>query len=110
MGRPPAPGGRWSAVGRDRVDELIFGVVRGVDAPAAADSGEDDRRLLVFAVDTRTHGAARLVVDVGELELLDDAELPGDAVVTPFVYAVAGPAPAVATAHARFMAHLEREY
>src|SRR5437588_680836 len=54
--------------------------------------------------------AARLLVDVGELELLDEADLPGDAVVTPFVYAVAGPSAAVAAAHARFMAHLEREY
>ncbi len=93
------------------MDELIYGVVRGVDAPAAsADAGADERRLLVFAVDTRTHGAARLLVDVGELELLDEADLPGDAVVTPFVYSVAGPSAAVATAHARFMAHLEREY
>jgi hypothetical protein len=93
------------------VDELIYGVVRGVDAPAAGPSAApDDRRLLVFAVDTRTHGAARLLLDLAELDRLDEAALPADAVVTPFVYALAGPAAAVAAAHARFADHLSAQY
>src|SRR5215217_7508574 len=91
-------------------DEVVYGVVRGVDAPGGPSAAEDERRLLVFAVDTRTHGAARLLVDLAELERLDEADLPADAAVSPYVYALAGPADQVAAAHARFAAHLEAAY
>ena len=91
-------------------DEVIYGVVRGVDAPGGPSAAEDERRLLVFAVDTRTHGAARLLVDLAELARLDEADLPADAAVTPYVYALAGPADQVAAAHARFAAHVEAAY
>ena len=57
-------------------DEVVYGVVRGVDAPGGPSAAEDERRLLVFAVDTRTHGAPRLLVDLAELERLDEADRP----------------------------------
>jgi hypothetical protein len=106
------------------MDDLIYGVIRGVDAPAARSSRTpsdvagsaaaeplpEDRRLLVFAVDTRTHSAPRLLLDLDELGRLDEADLPADAYVTPYVFALAGPAPLVTAAYARFMAHLRAEY
>ena len=92
------------------MDGLIYGVLRGVDVPARGDAAPDERRLMVFAVDTRTHGAARLLLDLAELDRLDEAELPADATVTPWVYALAGPAAALAAAHARFAAQVETEY
>jgi len=92
------------------MDELVYGVVRGVDVPGGRDAADDERRLLVFSVDTRTHGAARLVLDLPELDKLDDADLPADSTVTPFVYALAGPAETVAEAHTRFAAQLQTAY
>lgn len=92
------------------MDELVYGVVRGVDVPAAPGAAEDARRLMVFSVDTRTHGAARLVLDLAELDRLDDADLPADAAVTPLVYALAGPAAAVAVAQEPFAARLQDAY
>jgi len=91
-------------------NELVYGVVRGVDAPGGPSAAEDERRLLVFAVDTRTHGAGRLLVDLAELERLDDADLPADAAVTPYVYALAGPADRVAEAYGQFAARIEAAY
>ncbi|SRR5579884_571588 len=90
--------------------DLVYGVVRGVDAPGGPGAAADERRLLVFAVDTRTHGAGRLLVDLDELERLDEADLPADSAVTPYVYALAGPAASVAAAHARFAARLQAAY
>jgi hypothetical protein len=92
------------------MDELVYGVVRGVDVPGGREAPDDERRLLVFSVDTRTHGAARLLLDLSELDKLDDADLPTDSAVTPFVYALAGPADAVAAAHERFAAQLQAAY
>ncbi len=92
------------------MDELVYGVVRGVDLPEAPGAAEDERRLMVFSVDTRTHGAARLVLDLPELDRLDEADLPPDAAVTPPVYAFAGPAAAVATAQEPFAARLQHAY
>ena len=92
------------------MDELVYGVVRGVDVPEAPGAAEDERRLMVFSVDTRTHGAARLVLDLAELDRLDDAELPADAAVTPLVYAVAGPSAAVGEAQEPFAAALQDAY
>ncbi|HLH26202.1 MAG TPA: hypothetical protein VK066_27095 [Chloroflexota bacterium] len=92
------------------MDELVYGVVRGVDVPEAAGAAADERRLMVFSVDTRTHGAARLLLDLAELDRLDDAELPEDAAVTPLVYALAGPPAAVAAAQEPFAAQLQDAY
>ncbi|HZS01730.1 MAG TPA: hypothetical protein VFE37_23635 [Chloroflexota bacterium] len=92
------------------MDELVYGVVRGVDLPEAPGAAEDERRLMVFSVDTRTHGAARLVLDLPELDRLDEADLPPDAAVTPPVYAFAGSAAAVATAQEPFAARLQYAY
>jgi len=104
------PGGACGVLAGGAMDELIYGVVRGVYVAAGPDAAPDDRRLLVFAVDTRTHSAARLLLDLAELDCLDDAELPADAAVTPYVYALAGPAAVVAAAHARFVAQLAAAY
>jgi hypothetical protein len=92
------------------MDELVYGVVRGVDVPDASGAADDERRLMVFSVDTRTHGAARLVLDLPELDRLDDADLPADAAVTPLVYALAGPAAAIGAAQEPFAAHLQDAY
>jgi hypothetical protein len=92
------------------MDELVYGVVRGVDVPEAPGAAEDERRLMVLSVDTRTHGAARLVLDLPELDRLDEADLPADAAVTPLVYALAGPVAAVAAAQEPFAARLQDAY
>jgi hypothetical protein len=92
------------------MDELIYGVVRGVDVPAGPQAAIDERRLMVFAVDTRTHGPARLLLDLAELERLDEADLPEDGVVTPFVYALAGPSAAVAEGRERFVGQIQAAY
>ncbi|HLI27242.1 MAG TPA: hypothetical protein VKZ60_09235 [Chloroflexota bacterium] len=85
------------------MEELIYGVVRGIDL-AAPEGAPDERRLLVFALDTRTHSAARIYGELAQLDQLDQAELPEDAVVTPYIYALAGPADAVAAAWQRVQA------
>jgi hypothetical protein len=92
------------------MDELVYGVVRGVDVPGTAQAAVDERRLLVFSVDTRTHGASRLLLDLPELDKLDEADLPTDSAVTPYVYAFAGPPEVVAAAHERFAAQLQTAY
>jgi hypothetical protein len=92
------------------MDELVYGVVRGVDVPEAPGAAADERRLMVFSVDTRTHGAARLVLDLPELDRLDEADLPPDAAVTPLVYALAGPAAAVSAAQEPFASQLQDAY
>ena len=92
------------------MDELVYGVVRGVDVPEASGAADDERRLMVFSVDTRTHGPARLVLDLPELDRLDDADLPPDAAVTPLVYALGGPAAAISAAQEPFAAQLQDAY
>ncbi|MBX5492040.1 MAG: hypothetical protein IRZ14_12880 [Chloroflexi bacterium] len=88
------------------MDELIYGVVRGVDVPTPG-AAVEERRLLVFALDTRTHSPARIYGELAQLEQLDGTELPEDAAVTPFVYALAGPAPAVVAAWRRVWAAVQ---
>lgn len=89
--------------------ELIYGVVRGVDAPTPG-GAEDDRRLLVFALDSRTHSPARVYGDLAQLDQLDDADLPADAAVTPFVFAMAGPTDAVRAAWLAMEATIRQAY
>jgi hypothetical protein len=76
------------------VDAVIYGVVRGVDLSVPG-GAPHERQLLVFALDTRTHSPARIYGDLDQLALLDQVELPDDAGVTPYVYALAGPAAVV---------------
>lgn len=78
---------RAKHAGFDDSDALVLGVMRGIVEPES----EGQRIAHIFAVDTRKYGCGRLISHLSELDEVDTRELPAGAVVTPRLYAVAGP-------------------
>jgi hypothetical protein len=86
-------------------ESLVLGVVRGILPPPA---GRDAAH--IFALDTRTHGGARLVSQLGHLDAFDTHDLPAGAARTPRLYAAAGPAARVAYLEDRAAARIRRVF